>query len=162
MFAAKLGVKFSQPVMWWLATHLTLGPSCLWGGIFGPDSSAGLAFNGAGLLRPLLCIRGLFLPAKHRNSQMVDNRTDTCAGASFTAGFGVSVRGQGGMVSHCGVGAANELCLAVMLRADGLVPLSSSPTAGMGSLHLRCVLLAVPVAPSPSDRRVQTHSGLAH
>ena len=45
MFAAKLGVKFSQPVMWWLATHLTLGPSCLWGGIFGPDSSAGLAFS---------------------------------------------------------------------------------------------------------------------
>ena len=46
MLAIKLGVKFSHPVMWWLAIPLTLGPQLLMREeIFGPDTSAGLVFS---------------------------------------------------------------------------------------------------------------------
>ena len=71
MLAAKLGVKFSNPVIWWLAIPLTLGPQLLMKEeIFGPDTSAGLVFNPTLLVYYALFFRvwGLFLPAKHRNS----------------------------------------------------------------------------------------------
>ena len=46
MLAAKLGVKFSNPVIWWLAIPLTLGPQLIMKEeIFGPDTSTGLVFN---------------------------------------------------------------------------------------------------------------------
>ena len=63
MLAAKLGVKFNNPVIWWLAIPLILGPQLLMKEeIFGPDTSAGLVFNPnrARVLRQLFCVWGLF------------------------------------------------------------------------------------------------------
>ena len=46
MLAAKLGVKFSNPVIWWLAIPMTLGLQLLMKEeIFGPDTSTSLVFN---------------------------------------------------------------------------------------------------------------------
>ena len=43
ILAAKLGVKFSHPVFWWLAIPLTLAPQLLMHEpVFGPDTSEGL------------------------------------------------------------------------------------------------------------------------
>ncbi len=44
--AAKLGVKFSHPVLWWLVIPLSLGPQLLMREpVFGPDTSDGLVPN---------------------------------------------------------------------------------------------------------------------
>ena len=44
--AAKLGVKFSHPAIWWLAIPITLVPQLLMKEpVFGPDTSDGLVFN---------------------------------------------------------------------------------------------------------------------
>ena len=46
ILAAKLGIKFSHPVIWWLAIPLTLVPQLLMHEpVFGPDTSDGLFFN---------------------------------------------------------------------------------------------------------------------
>ena len=46
--AARLGVKFSHPVIWWFAIPLTLVPQLLMHEpVFGPDTSDGLVFNPA-------------------------------------------------------------------------------------------------------------------
>ena len=44
--AAKLGVRFDHPIVWWLAIPLTLLPQLLMTEpVFGPDTSEGLAFD---------------------------------------------------------------------------------------------------------------------
>ena len=163
--AAKLGVKFDHPIVWWLAIPLTLLPQFLMKEpVFGPDTSEGLAFDPVVLAYyALFFVFGAFLYRRRIQA----SRWWTLALAPaltlvFWAGltllYDVKEDWAKPLAAVAQVAFAWLMCFGLM----GLFRLIAHRERLLGALPVRRFLLDLPVAPAPDSGRVRADRRLAH
>ena len=162
---ARLGVKFSHPMLWWLLVPLTLAPQMLMQEqIVGPDTSDGLIPQSAraGLLRLLLLFRRILLSASIRYAPLVG--VGVVAGA--IAGIPgcpcavISFRRNGVGGTSLG-GVPGDICLADVLWTNWAVSVVCLARATLGTLRVGLVLLALSVAPAADSLRPKARTYVA-
>ena len=163
--AAKLGVRFDHPIVWWLAIPLTLLPQLLMTEpVFGPDTSEGLAFDPVVLAYYAL----FFLFGAHLYRRGIQaSRWWTLALAPaltlvFWAGltllYDVKEDWAKPLAAVAQVAFAWLMCFGLM----GLFRLIAHRGAVLGTLPVRRFLLDLPVAPAPGGGGVRADRRLAH